>query len=503
MKIKAGLALLLAALLLVSGCGKDSGVETKTKLKITGSVTYSGEWSETPSDVRVVAGPNFPVQDFNNLVMSDNIVAEGTAEYTIEVDAGTFEFIGVMAKSADGVWNLSNICGIYSMDASFGAPASVTVDEENSTVSGVDITADRSRGRLNASAQVSGSVSLQGAWPSDYVSALVIASEKDLISEDFDLLDLAMGTAISQGDDATQYNVNIEPGTLKSVGVIFLDANNNLSEEALYFSQNNGGLVIDEWQVNANASLTGPDLSVKMGDVTSGIQGTINFLGEWPDATAEVRLITATTFPPELDELIIGEKIEPDVESHKYTFYLPPDTYKLVGVAWRAEGTNWDVMSICGAYFAGEDSLAPTEVKVPDENTIVKDINMVVKRSEARKATETYIEGSVTFNGAWPADFTEAMVIATTEFQIFPTVLPTMLDLAFSETIPTGTNSYDYSIKAFPGTFAAIGVVFLKETEQLSVEDILYSLDVGGLSLEPFEVEENKVINGPDFNIQF
>jgi hypothetical protein len=174
-----------------------------------------------------------------------------------------------------------------------------------------------------------------------------------------------------------------------------------------------------------------------------------------------------------------------------------------MGVAWRAEGTEWDILSICGAYFAGEDSLTPTEIIIPDENSIVKNINIVVDRSKARKVTETYIQGSVQFNGTWPSEFTEARVVATTKFNIFPTILPTMLDLAFSPTIDKGSTSYNYNIKAFPGTFAAIGVVFLNESQTLTVDDILYSLDIGGLDLDPFELPENTTMDGPDFVIEF
>ena len=78
-----------------------------------------------------------------------------------------------------------------------------------------------------------------------------------------------------------------------------------------------------------------------------------------------------------------------------------------------------------------------------------------------------------------------------------------MFDLAFSPTIEVGSTSIDYNIKAFPGTFAAIGVVFLNEQQTLTVDDILYSLDIGGLSIEPFELLENTTDDGPDFVVEF
>jgi len=314
---------------------------------------------------------------------------------------------------------------------------------------------------------------------------------------------LNMGTALDRNQSSADYTVNTPAGTNRTTGVVFFDRDNRVTQEAVYFSQNKGGLNVQRQELSDSQTLMGPDFNVKLGSITSGMQGTISFTGSWPETAEEVRLIAATVFPPAIEELIIGEEISQDASNHKYTFYLAPDTYKLIGVAWRAEGTSWDVMSICGAYFAGEDSLSPSEIVIPDEDTIVSDINILVNRNRARKATETFIQGKVTFTGAWPEAITEARVIATTRFQIFPTILPTMLDLAFSDPIPADTAETDYSIKAFPGTFAAIGVIFLKTDQELNINDILYSLDVGGLSLEPITVPENEVVNGPDFAIKF
>ncbi len=505
MNAKHFLGLLVVGLLL-SQCGKDNGVEPTPptpSAKIQGTVTFSGNWPQTAEEVRVVAGKEYPVKNFDDLKKSDKISDEGSATYSIDVEAGEYKFVGVAWKAQGGEWSLASICGVYSLDSDFYAPATVVVDENNASVSGIDMSVNRSNAKDYNGAQIIGSVNLQGAWPDSFASAMVISSSKDLISEPFTLLDLNMGTALDRGQTSADYVIDTPNGTNQTIGVAFLDKDGKLTQDAVYFAQNNGGLIVNEQNISANQTVNGPNFSVKLGSITSGIQGTVSFIGQWPAAAKEVRLITAKEFPPSMDELIIGEEISPSATNHKYTFYLKPDTYKVVGVVWRAEGTEWDLMSICGAYFAGEDSLAPSEVVIPNEDTIVKDINIVVNRSKARKITETYIQGNLTFNGAWPAGVTEARVIATTKFQIFPPILPTMLDLAFSDPIPAGTDQATYKMRAFPGTFAAIGVIFLKGEQQLTIDDILYSLDVDGLSLEPFTVEENAVVSGQDFNINF
>jgi hypothetical protein len=503
MKVKISIFSLLIIGLFVLSCKNDSGVEPTPKPKIEGTVTFSGNWPEAADDVRIVIGTDFPIKRFDDLKMSKSIGSDGDINYSIEVEKGSYKFIGVAWKPQTGVWGLASICGVYSADTDFLAPAPVTVSDDGQVVSGINMAVDRSRAKKLTAARVVGSVDLQGAWPDSYASAVVITSGKDLIAESFDLLDFNMGTALERGQTSADYTVDTPAGTNRTIGVVFLDSDGKVTQEAVYFSQNNGGLKVQDQNVTDNQTVDGPDFNIKMGSVTSGIQGTVSFTGSWPAKAEEVRLIAATIFPPAIEELIIGEEISPDASNHKYTFYLEPAAYKLIGVAWRAEGTDWDIVSICGAYFAGEDSLAPSEVVVPDENTIVKDINIVVRRSRARKATETYIQGNVTFTGTWPTGITEARVIATTKFQIFPTILPTMLDLALSDPITPGITSTQYTLKAFPGTFAAVGVIFLKADQPLSIDDILYSLDVGGLSINPFVVPENSTVAGPNFDIKF
>lgn len=502
MRIRTIFGLLAAGILFVY-CGGDKGVESTPKSKIEGSVTFTGAWPEAAEEVRVVVGTEFPITSFDDLNQSAPINSDGSVSYSIEVDNGTYAFVGVAWRPAGGSWGLAGVCGVYTADANFLTPAKVTVSADSPTASGINISVNRSNAKKLTGSQVVGTIQLQGAWPTEYSSAVMITSSKDLVSEPFSLLDLNLGTAIERGATEADYMVDTPAGSIQTIGVAFLDANGRLSQDAVYFAQNNGGLVINEQTIGDNQTVTGPDFAVKLGSVTSGIKGTVSFVGDWPAKVEEVRLITAKVFPPAMDELIIGEEISADAVNHKYTFYLEPGTYKVMGVVWRAEGTEWDLMSICGAYFAGEDSLAPSEVIVPHGESFVEDINIVVDRSKARKVTETYIQGNITFNGTWPQGFSEARVITTTRFQIFPPILPTMLDLAFSDPIPVGTESASYSMRAFPGTFAAIGVIFLKGEEEMTIDDILYSLDVGGLELTPFDVAENTTVSDKNFNIVF
>lgn len=236
----------------------------------------------------------------------------------------------------------------------------------------------------------------------------------------------------------------------------------------------------------------------------SSVQGEVTFSGEWPEEPAEVRIVSAKTFPPTgIADIAIGEKLPINVHSYHYNYYLDPGDYKLIGVIWRAKDSTWDILSICSIYFDGSDSLSQGEFTLASDTSIIRGIDMHVDRNKARKITDTKIEGTIKFNGEWPEDIFAATIITTTRFSTSPVQLPTLLDIAFSNTILPGADSAAYTIKAYPGTFAATGAIFFREGKTLSLNDILYTIQVNGLSLIPIEIEENQHLQGPDFNIEF
>ena len=238
--------------------------------------------------------------------------------------------------------------------------------------------------------------------------------------------------------------------------------------------------------------------------IRSNIQGTITYSGEWPAPVAEVRLVTATKFPPSgVSDLLIGESIPVTGDSYDFNFYLKPGAYDLIGVAWREQNSIWDIISVCGIHFSGSDSLAPGEIVIPTDTSQVNNINIIVDRSQAKRVTNTKIIGSVKFTGAWPDSVLEVRVIATTKFNFFPTVLPTLLDLSFSNSISAGIDSAEYIINAFPDTYVATAVIFFQSGQSLSFDDIIFSLNVGGLNLTPFTAVEDSTTVGPDFQIVF
>lgn len=246
---------------------------------------------------------------------------------------------------------------------------------------------------------------------------------------------------------------------------------------------------------------TGPDVTA----ITSGITGNVTFTGQWPTNATQVRVVTSKKFPPEMIDIIYGSEIPADATTFDYEFQLDPGIYKFVGLAWKNEGADWNFPSICSFFFeAGSDSLAPVPITVGNNTTVVKGANIAVDRSKARVVSEAKITGSITFNGVWPSQFTEARVIATTRFDLASLDLPTTNDLAFSKTIAKGSTACTYEIPAFQGDFKATFIIFFTDDGKISTDNIFYTSDHGGLDMTTkYTVALNQAVKGPDFTIDF
>ncbi len=214
--------------------------------------------------------------------------------------------------------------------------------------------------------------------------------------------------------------------------------------------------------------------------VRSGIRGEITFTGEWPVQPGEVRLVSATQFPPaDINDLILGEPIPTDISSYSYAFYLEPGSYKIVGAVWREQQAAWEFSSICGLYFEGSDSLTPGEIVIPSDTSVIREINFSVDRSKIRRTNKSRITGTIDFNGIWPASFTSAIVVASPRDPMSESI--SLLDLSYSSVIPSGTQSFEYTINAYPATYQAIAILFFKGDQPLTVDDLYYSQNIGGV----------------------
>lgn len=234
--------------------------------------------------------------------------------------------------------------------------------------------------------------------------------------------------------------------------------------------------------------------------IRSGIQGTIHYLGQWPEKTAEVRIVAATKFPPaDLNDLIIGDILPIGGDSVVYTFYLKPGDYYL-GVVWREREAAWGIQSIFGIYTEPGNPFSPGLITVPNDKTIITGKDITADFANAKRASTSRIAGTIFFKGQWPANVENVMVIASRRFP--PTSL---LDFSFSGLLPAYVDSSHYYIPAAPDTYRALGAVIKLVNQPWALENIV------GLLLKPNSFEpqsivvpsEDSQVEGIDLTIYF
>ena len=227
--------------------------------------------------------------------------------------------------------------------------------------------------------------------------------------------------------------------------------------------------------------------------IRSGVSGTINYIGDWPENTAEVRIVAATTFPPtDINDLIIGDILPTGGNSTEYNFYLDPGDYYL-GLVWREREAAWGIQSIFGIYTDPGESFAPGLITIPDDKTIISGKDITADFAYARRASQSSISGTVNFVGSWPDDVENFMVIAATKFPP-----ESMLDLAFSGLQTGYADSLNYSISAAPGSYLVVGVVLKKFDQPWALENVV------GLLLKDIVVPTDcSEVKGIDFTVYF
>ena len=92
-----------------------------------------------------------------------------TAEYELYLPQGTYDVVAVLWKEHNQSWNISNVIGVYGGgiidDLLIPTYKSVTIPDNNTTVSDIDIKA--SLDRVNRDAKIKGEINFIGDWPNN------------------------------------------------------------------------------------------------------------------------------------------------------------------------------------------------------------------------------------------------------------------------------------------------------------------------------------------------
>lgn len=125
---------------------------------------------------------------------------------------------------------------------------------------------------------------------------------------------------------------------------------------------------------------------------SSGISGTLSFVGDWPDSTLKVNVIASKTYPKNITNpdslysfvinevlngnIVLGDTIPLGVEHDDYTLNLKPGMYEWILVAWFPDIPNYyHGVKELGAYYENSESLPEPVYVRPGE--IKENIDMI------------------------------------------------------------------------------------------------------------------------------
>ena len=133
---------------------------------------------------------------------------------------------------------------------------------------------------------------------------------------------------------------------------------------------------------------------------SSGISGTITFIGEWPDSTREVRVYASKNYPQGITDLsalyafviietekrniIEGDTIPRHVDQYDYSLNLKPDLYDWILVAWYPDIQDYRLgIKELGAYYdRSQDLPEPVYVR---PGAFIDDIDIIADFSNIKR----------------------------------------------------------------------------------------------------------------------
>ncbi len=493
--------LLLAwAVVLLLGCQADTGLRP-LRSGIEGVVHFRGSLPPNTDRVVVVASYVFPPTGPADLAISDPLELRGdSATFRLVLPPGNYPIVGVLWKEVNQPYQVWNLLGAYFRNPDDFMPTPLHVPDRETFVR-VRMQADFSRAHAASQSAVTGVVSFLGIPPQDLEEVRLISGVR---FPPRNLLDLQIGPALPFDQSEVVYSFPLPPGEyafLGLVGKLRGQPWNPANLIALYTGDDPLApakvLVPDAATLVEGIDLVA-DFSRLQTQTASGVRGVVHFLGPRPEGVTKAVIVASRSYPPEnLLDVKIGPTIDITEDSVAFEMQLPPGEYALLGVVLLSPEGEIAFSTLNGFYCSPEDSLHPGKILIPNDQTWVGPVRIDVD------FTTGAIEGTVHFEGAWPAN-TEFVRVAA-----FETVPQTQQDYfkvkGFTDPLPFGADEVAYHLSLPPGTYRWIIVVWkAKGTSLLQMKHIGTYLDPQDPSRPgTVEVPPGGVVTGVDIVASF
>jgi len=193
--------------------------------------------------------------------------------------------------------------------------------------------------------------------------------------------------------------------------------------------------------------------------IRSKIGGTVQFVGtQNPFITDEVRVAVVPKFPPRtINELLFSDIIWANrdtlpADPRPWEIYLPPGSYDIVAVIWKANNQSWNISDIIGVYggtFIGDQLIPPfpfRPIVVPEKNSVIDTLHIVANLDRVNR--DTLIQGRVQFLGPWPSNTGVVGIGAFSEVPQKGNLLDYFFkNVALDYSIPPFVSSYLYRLR--------------------------------------------------------
>jgi len=178
-------SLFIALIVVFLNCDSDLGVDLtsmagdgglKPSPWIEGNIYFEGQPTDNTGEVIVVVAPDFPPKEWTDIIKSSPLpFTEDTVRYQLPLNYGTYDVIAILWKPKGEEWSfetISNILGVYTKPNIF-RPLEVTLKQNDTFVSGIDIEADF--GLIRYGSFIKGKITYEGDFPDD-TDMMILAS---------------------------------------------------------------------------------------------------------------------------------------------------------------------------------------------------------------------------------------------------------------------------------------------------------------------------------------
>jgi hypothetical protein len=201
------------------GCNIDKGIKP-TQSGFNGTIYFQNEKPQETDQVIVVASTKFPPTNITEIVQGEPLSLDSdSVYYEIWTPPTDFAAVGVVWKEKDQPWDVTNIIGIYFPTENKFSPGNLSLPDKNTVVESINIQADFSKAKKNVESYLSGTLTVNGNWPENATSVLVVASPSLVPGG---LLDITFGQPIEAGFETAAYSLNIQPGKYGLIGCLVL-----------------------------------------------------------------------------------------------------------------------------------------------------------------------------------------------------------------------------------------------------------------------------------------